>query len=96
MTIHARGDVAVAKTGDCVTVLISGDARMGRSLRRTVAEIIEEVGESLPEEDRQRFLDLHAALNLALGEARPRDKKRAQLRAVCMVPDCGCSSDAHA
>ena len=95
MTIHARGDTAVVKTGDLITVLIAGDVKMGRNLRRTVAEIIEEVGDSLPEEDRQRFEDLHAALNLALGESRPRTARRVRADKVCMIPDCGCSGKAH-
>lgn len=76
MTSYARGDVAVVKDGDRVTILMVVGTDTARDLRSTVATMIETVGDSLPEDRRHPFEDMHATLNLALGEVSRRPRPR--------------------
>lgn len=86
MTIYTRGDVAVVKTGNLVTVLIAGNADTARDLRGSVAGIIEGLGESLPDDRRHLFEDMHAALNVALGDVSPRPTRRERRRPAASLP----------
>lgn len=75
--IQVRGDVAVIKNGDCVTVMFHGDEAMARDLRDGIAKGISAARDVLREESWQRLADLQAALNRSLGlTARPRRTHR--------------------
>lgn len=75
--IQIRGDVAVIKNGDCVTVLFHSDEATARDLRDGIAKGISEARDVLRDESWQLLSDLQAALNRSIGlTARPRRTHR--------------------
>ena len=75
--IQIRGNVAVIRTGEVVTLLINlDDQSQAREIRDAIAKGIEAARSSLREETWQHLSDLQAALNRSLGEAfRPKARR---------------------